>query len=134
MNTISSDVAKIKTRAEQTVDTVANVDKIIDFYGTMVSGIDKIASNIHMISLNASIEAARAGEHGRPFAVVAEAIRTLAGETQATTSKISKATAEARTALGSISGMVLSINEDIAKAHKDVNEIAESANALLKEE
>lgn len=38
---------------------------MINVYDSMAKGIDKIASNIHAISLNASIEAARAGEHGK---------------------------------------------------------------------
>ena len=44
----------------------------------MISG---IASQINLLSLNASIEAARAGEMGRGFAVVAGEISKLAGET-----------------------------------------------------
>jgi methyl-accepting chemotaxis protein len=40
--------------------------------------ITRIASETHMLSLNASIEAARAGEHGKGFAVVAEQVGQLA--------------------------------------------------------
>ena len=131
INTISTDIATIKERADKTIESLSSVEKSISLYDEMTKAIDKIASNIHMISLNASIESARAGEHGRSFAVVAEAIRALAGETQEATSKIAKTTTEAQNALGSISKMILAIGEDISRAHHDVCDIADRTNALL---
>jgi len=62
---------------------------------------------------------------------VAEAIRTLAGETQEATSKISKASTEAQNALDGISDMVKTIGDAIGKSHDHVREIVSGTNDVL---
>lgn len=133
IQSIQHDISDIKGISDQIVGNVSSVDEMINAYEIMAKDIDKIASNIHMISLNASIEAARAGEHGKSFAVVADAIRTLANDTQSATSKIAKASADAKTALANISGMVLNIGAAIAKSHDNVCEIAANTQEVLHE-
>ncbi|MDR1125802.1 MAG: methyl-accepting chemotaxis protein [Deltaproteobacteria bacterium] len=134
IQSLESDIASIKELSDELARNVAEVNELIGVYDVMTKDIDKIASNIHMISLNASIEAARAREHGRSFAVVAEAIRTLAGDTQKATGKIAKASANAKTALGSISDIVVTIGGAITQSHADVSEISASTQEVIQAE
>jgi len=58
--------------------------------GDIVETVRDLATQSHVLSLNASIEAARAGEAGRSFAVVAREVRALAEQSGQSAGRIAK--------------------------------------------
>lgn len=76
-----------KERGEELTEAAKQAE-VVHKIGTLADSIADIASQINLLSLNASIEAARAGEHGRGFAVVASEINSLATETRTAVDEI----------------------------------------------
>jgi methyl-accepting chemotaxis protein len=89
----------------------STVEKQVKSIQTVTTIVKEIASQSHLLGLNAALEAARAGELGRGFEVVANEIRKMAGSSKQSAEEISDQLTNIST---SVSAMIQSI-EDITK-------------------
>ncbi len=69
--------------------------------GDIVETVRDLATQSHVLSLNASIEAARAGEAGKSFGVVAAEVRALAEQSGQSAARIAKIVQDMLAAVGS---------------------------------
>ena len=103
-----------RQREEELLMAVENA-KVVEKIGDMARVISNTASQINLLSLNASIEAVRAGEQGRGFAVVAREIGTLAKNTSEIVKEIEGTITEVQKAFG----MMLNGSESMLTFLKD---------------
>ncbi|HEX6039678.1 methyl-accepting chemotaxis protein [Longimicrobium sp.] len=103
--------------ASQAVDALHGAGERI---GGFVSTIHEIAEQTNLLALNAAIEAARAGEHGRGFAVVADEVRKLAGQSGTSASQVSGTVNETRDAIGRV-------REQLALADRRLGGVGDAA-------
>jgi methyl-accepting chemotaxis protein len=102
----------------KTVEAMRLLGQRSEEVGNILSVIDEVMEQTHLLALNAAIIAAQAGEHGKSFAVVASEIRGLAEKTSLSTreiaSLVSSVQAEVHKAVESVTTQTAILEESVS--------------------
>ncbi len=139
---IKEDSANISTHSRT---LMANVEEV----GNIINSVNSISEQSKILAVNASIEAAKAGEFGSGFAVVAQEVKNLAGQSKEATEQITRTltsirhsvemmvrlsregedrTAQGVSSIGNAGAIVNDLSDAIQEASQVANEIETAVN------
>ncbi|RYZ35776.1 MAG: HAMP domain-containing protein [Myxococcaceae bacterium] len=122
-----SAMGAVRDQVESIASRILALAEQAQAIGDIITTVNDISEQTHMLALNASIEASRAGEHGRGFAVVASEVKALADQSK-------KATAQVRQILGQIQkathGAVMTTEEGTKSVSSATRVVTEAGSTI----
>lgn len=135
---INETTTNLSAASEQLAATSSNLTGQADTINSNVQKTDvvlnlikDVASQTHLLGLNAAIEAARAGEHGLGFNVVAHEIRKLSDRTVGSVREIQNILTVIMTSVADFNEQIHQIAAVAEEQTASVQEISASVNEIL---
>ncbi|MDB5596736.1 MAG: putative methyl-accepting chemotaxis receptor/sensory transducer [Hyphomicrobiales bacterium] len=120
---IAQDAARTATQSTASMRGLS--DKAHEI-GELIDIIQAIAAQTSLLSLNAALEAARAGEAGRGFALVAQEVKSLAGQTARATDRVAEHVSAIQIATGTAMGAIAAIAKTASRVEATTQGLAAS--------
>ncbi len=86
---------RVQEQMESIAESIVHLSEQSQAIGEIIATVNDLAEQSNLLAVNAAIEANKAGEHGKGFVIVAQEIKSLAGQSR-------QASAQVRVILGDI--------------------------------
>ncbi|GFZ95160.1 methyl-accepting chemotaxis protein [Dyella caseinilytica] len=118
------------TAMSEAVGAMNQVQAVASRITEITETMDRIATQTHILALNASVEAARAGEAGKGFHVVAGEVQSLARNSRTASREIRSLIEESVTIIASGTQMIAHAESMVGKLLDSVDNVASTVNAI----
>ncbi|KDR96565.1 HAMP domain-containing protein [Peptoclostridium litorale DSM 5388] len=122
MKTIEQKISDLSATMKDLENNSVNIMDVITL-------INSIAKQTHLLALNASIEAARAGENGKGFSVVAEEVKSLAQESSSAAESVESLIKETNMHVQKASAVM---EEGLKEVRRGIAVVEDSSNSFSK--
>lgn len=113
---VNEQILSVSSESQVVAGEIEKIFKVLSF-------VNEMASQSHMLGLNAAIEAARAGEHGRGFSIVANEIRKMATQSKEASEEIQKQLKFIETSIQKMNVSIQSVSSESQNHSASIQEL-----------
>ena len=133
VNSFTKDSEEMMNRFETLDSSFNELAESVENIGNCAKGIEEVAAQTNLLSLNASIEAARAGEAGKGFAVVATEVQSLSKEIKELVDRVNSSIEMVNSSLEKMNASVSSSKEMMVNNLEKTKIIHEDFTTVISE-
>jgi len=122
----------IGERMSSIAETIVRLSEQSQEVGEITETVEDIAEQSNLLAVNAAVEAAKAGEHGRGFSVVAQEIKSLAGQSRQSAREVQRILRDIQKATGASVMAIEQGTKAVEQGSKDAIPSKESVQAIVR--